>query len=153
MALNSDTFPSVIDVAEYAYRQRIGRNIRELRTMYGLTQTELAKRIGSSVQAVSAIELGKYNLGLHLLYRLSKLFSVPASAFWDKNLNMASYYRKKRDVGGNVKSTVPYAISPLESDLLLHIHYLSEEDQRELYDEVSARLSGSFRKKSDSQKS
>ena len=130
MALNSDTFPSVIDVDEYAYRQRIGRNIRELRTMYGLTQTELAKRIGSSVQAVSAIELGKY-----------------------KDLNMASYYRKKRDEDGHVKSTVPYALSPLESDILLHIHYLSEEDQRELYDEVSARLSGSFRKKSDSQKS
>ena len=59
----------------------------------------------------------------------------------------------KYDEDGNVKSILPYAISPLESDLLLHIHYLSEEDQRELYDEVSARLSGSFHKKSNSQKS
>ena len=151
--LNSDTFPSVIDVDEHAFARRIGRNIRELRTMYGITQTELAKSIDSSVQAVSAIELGKYNPGIYLLYRLSILFSVPVSAFLDKDLNMASYYLKKRDEDGNVKSILPYAISPLESDLLLHIHYLSEEDQRELYDEVSARLSGSFHKKSNSQKS
>ena len=38
----------------------IGHRMKELRVHYGLTQQELADRVGVSRQTINAVELGKY---------------------------------------------------------------------------------------------
>src|SRR3712207_7086737 len=64
--------------------QRIGMLVRDARRHRGLTQQQLAERLGTSQSAVARIEQGGQNLTLELLGRLSEalereLFSVGPS--------------------------------------------------------------------------
>ena len=64
--------------------QRIGMLVRDARRHRGLTQQQLAERLGTSQSAIARIEQGGQNLTLELLGRLSEalereLFSVGPS--------------------------------------------------------------------------
>src|SRR4051812_6732511 len=70
---------------EASVMQRIGVLVRDARRHRGLTQLQLAERLGTSQSAVARIEQGGQNLTLDLLGRLSaalgsELFSVGPSA-------------------------------------------------------------------------
>lgn len=64
-------------------RQRIGQRVRAVRRLRGLTQEELAARIGRSVEAVSALERGKSNSTIEGLDRLAEQLGVPIRDFLD----------------------------------------------------------------------
>ena len=69
---------------EVSAMQRIGMLVRDARRHRGLTQQQLAERLGTSQSAVARIEQGGQNLTLELLGRLSEalereLFSVGPS--------------------------------------------------------------------------
>src|ERR687889_1577720 len=51
--------------------RRIGSLVRDARRHHGLTQQQLAERLGTSQSAVARIEQGNQNLTLELLGRLS----------------------------------------------------------------------------------
>jgi putative transcriptional regulator len=51
--------------------------LRELREAAGLSQGELARRLGVSRQTINAVETDKYDPSLPLALRLAKLFAVP----------------------------------------------------------------------------
>lgn len=53
-----------------------GKIIRELREEKGWTQTELAKRIGTTQKNISKYELEFLDLSTELLLKLSQIFSV-----------------------------------------------------------------------------
>ena len=53
-----------------------GKKIRELREEKGWTQTELAKRIGTTQKNISKYELEFLDLSTELLLKLSQIFSV-----------------------------------------------------------------------------
>ncbi len=57
------------------YKQRIGKIIQENRTAKGMTQSELAKRIGTSQSAINRIEKGGQNLSVEMLGRISEELS------------------------------------------------------------------------------
>ena len=57
------------------YKQRIGKIIQENRIAKGLTQSELAKRIGTSQSAINRIEKGGQNLSVEMLGRISEELS------------------------------------------------------------------------------
>lgn len=48
--------------------------IRELRIKHGLTQEELARKVGVRRETIVFLEKGKYNPSLLLAYRIAKLF-------------------------------------------------------------------------------
>ncbi|NLI67725.1 MAG: helix-turn-helix transcriptional regulator [Bacilli bacterium] len=48
--------------------------LRELRQQHGMTQEELAKRVGVSRQSIVAIETGKYDPSLKLAFKLAREF-------------------------------------------------------------------------------
>lgn len=54
----------------------IGQAIRNLRTTQDMTQTELARRVGVSVNAVSAWELGKTYPPMGSIRRICQAFGV-----------------------------------------------------------------------------
>jgi putative transcriptional regulator len=54
--------------------------LRELRTELGLSQAELASRLGVSRQTVISIESGRYLPSLPLAFRIARLFSRPIEA-------------------------------------------------------------------------
>jgi UDP-N-acetylglucosamine 1-carboxyvinyltransferase len=57
------------------YKAKIGTLIQEARTHRGLTQTELAKELGTSQSAVNRIEKGGQNISLEMIARISEVLS------------------------------------------------------------------------------
>jgi len=49
----------------------------------GLTQDELARRLGVTRQTINAIENDKYNPTLQLAFKLSRLFGCPIEQIFD----------------------------------------------------------------------
>jgi len=58
-------------VPEISYSEKIGDFIQQTRTQRGITQSELAKRIGTSQSAINRIESGGQNLSMEMLARIS----------------------------------------------------------------------------------
>ena len=56
---------------------RVTNSIRAVREVQGMTQAELAKRIGVTRQTVIAIEQGKYSPTLELAFKIAHTFGVP----------------------------------------------------------------------------
>ena len=50
--------------------------LRELRERHGLSQGDLARRLGVSRQTINAVETDKYDPSLPLALRMAKLFRV-----------------------------------------------------------------------------
>ena len=56
---------------------RVTNTIRARRDAAGLTQAELAKRVGITRQTLIAIEQGRYSPTLELAFQVSRVFGVP----------------------------------------------------------------------------
>lgn len=50
--------------------------LRELRAQHGMTQRDLADRLGTSRQTVNALETGKYDPSLPLAFRIGQTFGL-----------------------------------------------------------------------------
>jgi UDP-N-acetylglucosamine 1-carboxyvinyltransferase len=57
------------------YKQKIGTLIQEARGHRGMTQTELASKLGTSQSAINRIEKGGQNISLEMLARISEVLS------------------------------------------------------------------------------
>jgi len=67
---------SYVKDALQAFRSTAMRNrVRELRLEGGLTQEEVADRVGVSRQTIISIESGRYNPSILLAFKLARLFS------------------------------------------------------------------------------
>ena len=53
----------------------ITNRITEMRTAIGMTQSDLADRIGVTRQTVNAIEGGKYSPSLEVAFRIAQVFN------------------------------------------------------------------------------
>ena len=56
---------------------RVTNSIRAVREAAGMTQVELARRVGVTRQTLIAIEQGKYSPTLELAFRIARVFRVP----------------------------------------------------------------------------
>lgn len=56
---------------------RVANRIRELREAAGLTQAELAARVGATRQTILAVEAEKYAPSLELAFRIARAFGLP----------------------------------------------------------------------------
>ena len=52
-------------------RERIGREISELRKAYGLSQTELGARIGCDRSYIAKIENGRQHISINVLFKIT----------------------------------------------------------------------------------
>jgi putative transcriptional regulator len=55
---------------------RIRNTVRELRAAHGMTQQDLADKIGLTRQTVIAIEQDKYSPSLETAFRIAEVFGV-----------------------------------------------------------------------------
>ena len=58
-------------------RGHVTNRVRKLREAAGLTQAELAERVGATRQTIIAVEAEKYAPSLELAFRLAKAFRMP----------------------------------------------------------------------------
>ena len=57
-------------------------HVRELRSVQGWSQAELAERLDVSRQTINAIETGKYDPSLPLAFKIARLFGRPLEAIF-----------------------------------------------------------------------
>jgi len=58
-------------------KECISNKVYERRSEIGLTQEELAEKLGVSRQTIIAIEKGNYTPSVHLALKIAKVFSEP----------------------------------------------------------------------------
>ncbi len=58
-------------------KTRITNHIKQLRTALGLSQAELAGRVGATRQTIIAIEAEKYAPSLELAFRIAHILCMP----------------------------------------------------------------------------
>ena len=68
--------PSAVDVT-------VGRNVRVWRMAKGLSQAQLAKRLGVTFQQVQKYEIGANRIGTGRLVKIAAIFGVPISALFE----------------------------------------------------------------------
>jgi putative transcriptional regulator len=64
-------------------RGHVTNHVRQLRESAGLTQAELAERVGATRQTIIAVEAEKYAPSLELAFRLARAFHVPFESVFD----------------------------------------------------------------------
>ncbi len=77
--------------------------IRELRENKGLTQEQLGELVGTSRQAINAIETEKFEPSIWLAYDISKLFgcSIEEVFLFEKSIKKTRANSSRRDNDGN----------------------------------------------------
>lgn len=64
-------------------RGRVGNRVRELRESAGLTQAELAARVGATRQTIIAVEAERYAPSLELAFRLARAFRARVDSVFE----------------------------------------------------------------------
>lgn len=65
-------------------RRMVGRNVRRLRIAAGLSQAELAERMGVDRAYVSGLELGQRNPTILTLWHIAEALKVQIRLFFDE---------------------------------------------------------------------
>ena len=98
----------------------VGQKIRQLRKERGLTQAELAHRIGVQQSDLCRMENGEYKVALDTLFRVLGVFGMAIGEFF-------------RD------ETPPATPTERETEILRLVRTLDDEGQRDVLDFVSYR--------------
>lgn len=59
-----------------AARQRLGERVKQLRMLRGLTQEQLAERVGNSPDHIGRVERGEKNVTIEILLSIAQQLSV-----------------------------------------------------------------------------
>ena len=68
-----------MNMAAENYMKTFGQRLKKLREKQGLTQTELARKLGKSLRTVQKYESGEIDIPLSMLYSISEVFDVTIS--------------------------------------------------------------------------
>lgn len=98
----------------------VGQKIRQLRKERGLTQAELAHRIGVQQSDLCRMENGEYKVALDTLFRVLGVFGVAIGEFFRDEAPLATPTER-------------------ESEILRLVRTLDDEGQRDVLDFVSYR--------------
>ena len=69
---------------------QIGESIRAHRLILGMSQNDLARRIGVSFQQIQKYEKGTNRVGAGRLPQIAEIFEIPISALFDANADTSS---------------------------------------------------------------
>ena len=75
----------MLSILNFMIHERVGNNIKELRTNLGLTQAQLAELVGVARVSILAIENGRFLPTIETALRINKALGVPLERiFWLK---------------------------------------------------------------------
>ena len=112
----------------------VGKKVRHRRWMVGMTQQQLADRVGIKFQQIQKYETGMNRISASRLWDIAETLDVPVSYFFD---------------GLDQKEVVPAAGNPMPGDLLadkealelVRSYYAIPENQRRRLFELARVLS------------
>ena len=109
--------------------QLVGRKIRQLRKQRGLTQTDLAGRIGIQQSDLSRMEKGEYRVSLDSLFRILGEFGMGIGEFFD---GMAEESFNTGDVGlvRQFNDLLPKAQQEVQEFIAFKREQEAQDDQR-----------------------
>ncbi len=85
----------------------LGETLRDEMAFWGLTQADMAARVGCSVQTINRIVKGRESLSPEIAIKLERAFNDrPDAQFW---LNMQEEYNRKKEIAeilGDIKREV-----------------------------------------------
>ncbi len=101
------------------FREKIGKLIAELRTNHGLTQADLAAKLGTSQSAVNRIEKGGQNISLETIARISDALDTEILSVNDESkLNLRVHGGRKLHGEIETKTSKNAAVGLLCASLL-----------------------------------
>lgn len=68
--------PHLVDV-------HVGRQLKQIRTLRRLSQTDVARRLGLSFQQIQKYEIGSNRVAASRLFELANILDVPTSFFFE----------------------------------------------------------------------
>jgi transcriptional regulator with XRE-family HTH domain len=89
---------------------QIGKSIRAHRLIVGMSQSDLARKLGVSFQQIQKYEKGMNRVGAGRLPLIAKIFDVPINALFDANADTSP---------GESNGTVPVRLIPDRNTLKL----------------------------------
>ncbi len=94
-----------MNIDQSQIRRLLAYSIHMLRLMRGLTQQEIAAKLGKSVNAVSSWELGNTSPPVDEIIELCKVFDVtPNQLFgWDECPELEEYIKKTEDAAQKIE--------------------------------------------------
>ncbi len=100
--------------------QRLGALISELRSLRGMTQTEFAKKLGTSQSAINRIEKGGQNLTFDMLNRIGEVLQKPLIRVGDQGVNLEIEGGHELSGSITLKNSKNAAVGLLCASLLNH---------------------------------
>ncbi|MCP5037474.1 MAG: helix-turn-helix transcriptional regulator [Rhodobacteraceae bacterium] len=111
----------------------VGKRIRHRRWMVGMTQQQLAQKVGIKFQQIQKYETGMNRVSASRLWDISETLSVPVSFFFEG---------LECDAKGDAESTLPGDIlADREALELVRSYYAIPENQRRRLFELARVLS------------
>lgn len=77
----------------------VGRKLKQIRTLRGYSQTDVAQRLGLSFQQIQKYEIGSNRIAASRLFELSRIFETTPSYFFEGLQEGATCETGKRDSG------------------------------------------------------
>lgn len=118
-----------IDTSKEDVVYELSNLITEARLHAGISQAELAKRIGTHQPSIARAESGEVVPSVEFLYKIAKAISaeliLPRFSFMNESRATAMHYLGNNISGDVVPSPVSYFISESSSSSRLSIHTIS----------------------------
>ncbi len=95
---------------------RIGKIIQMMRARYGLSQKDLAERIGVTFQQVQKYECGHNRISATQLYKVARVFELPVGALYDESDRAYVHDKQMTDIITRI-----YKMSPEDKKLIHQI--------------------------------
>lgn len=100
---------------------QVGESIRAHRVIAGMSQSELAARLGVSFQQIQKYEKGTNRVGAGRLPQIAAIFNIPISALFDANADASP--------GASTAGAVPVRLIPDKSALRLLTSFAGVADR------------------------
>lgn len=113
-------------------RKNIGQNLRTLRRQCGITQAELAEKIGVSTDHVSHAEIGFGSISLPLLIEICKLLDVTPNDILAGEYTPDSVDEEMMEEQGQYGGNIVFEdVNPEDRMLLNYLHQFMLKRKRE----------------------
>ncbi len=99
-----------------AIRHQVGLKIRDFRKAAGLTQEQLAERIGKSVQTISQIERGGFAPSLGTIEAIAKALKAPPALLFPATLSAQKASAKDKIVSAIMANAIRLSKDDAEAD-------------------------------------